>query len=96
VRLFILCTNVTIVFNFYSLDLDNSVLCICQLLINEHDDDDDDDDTCFNKLFDTLNRVISTAQKYQALFSFPFFNIVQSQVLDDVSCFLLYFVYTSY
>jgi len=33
----------------------------------------------------TLNRVIYTAAQYQGLFSFPFFNIVQSEVLDDVS-----------
>jgi len=32
-----------------------------------------------------LNRVILPAQQYQRVFTFPFFNIVQSQVLDDVS-----------
>jgi len=32
-----------------------------------------------------LNRIIYTAAQYQGLFSFPFFNIVQSEVLDDVS-----------
>jgi len=39
-----------------------------------------------------LNHDMSTAQKYQELFSFPFFNIVQSKVMDDVSSIVCHYV----
>jgi len=48
------------------------------------------------KVIGALNYVIFPAQQYQRLFTFPFFNIVQSQVLDDVSYTIIQCLYDAF